>query len=1211
MEVFQQLGRAQFIIQWVYDWKVHVDKFRIFRLVLNIGQTLLGETTPWARRPGTSRELEPQVPCDLLPAESGSGGPDHMRPGQRCMFSTWHIPVVRGPVRGEAMIGESFDGQVEAVHEHLEALKQYQEMFEFAPVSYLVTDATGTIQKANRAVASLFLVYQDFLVGKPLADFVAEGDRQAFSTQLAGLQERGERRSAGWETYLQPRGDKPFPATLTVAATRDTEDRLVSLRWLIHDITERVRSKEALRRQAVQLALLNDIGGKIAAVLELESVLGRAACLVQESFGYHHVALFTLDREQDSLVMRARAGSFAHLFPPDHRLKLGLGMVGWAGLHGETLLANDVDAEPHYVNLYADVIPTRSELSVPIQMGEEVVGVLDIQSPQLNAFDENDVIVMETLADQIAVAIENARLYEAIQQELTERQRAEETLRESEERFRSLIKNASDVIVILNADATLRYGSPSLERVLGYKLEEVIGKSIFEFVHPDDLPAAINAVTHGIQDPDPAPFFIEARLRRQDGSWRTLEGTGNNLLGDPAVAGIVLNARDITKRKQHERELEAIASIAAALRAALTLTDMLPVILNQVLALLKADSTALAIRDPASGETAIALAYGAWEDWTGLRWPPGEGVSGQVIATGQPYVTHEAHTDRRITRPDLISDLRTVTCVPLVAEGQAIGALWVGYKNDVTDDDLHLLTPVADIAANAIHRASLHEQIARLCTQLESRERFIICILESIPISLVVIDRTLRIVSVNRNFLEKTRRGVRASVGHKMEVVFPQALVKYTRLKQKVREVFNTGQSVEGGKVAYRAPGLLSRIYYYRLIPLKTGEAVENVLLLMDDITEREQLGEEVRRAERHLASVVECANDLVISMDPQGRIMTWNRAAESTSGLKAEQVKGQSLLSLCPVEQQATMMEMLDGVVHGEKVQNTEVNLLTAYSQEVPIAWSCSPMQDDTGSLVGIVAVGRDLRERHLLEAQLLQSAKMASLGVMAGGIAHELRNPLGIISASVQLMAEHPDDARLRSESTQKIHAATQRASLIIENLLKFARPQSKRMKEIDLNGVLEQTIALLAHQMALQKARLKTDLQPDLCSIYGNPGLLQQVFTNLILNACNAMPGGGSLTITTRPLEAGQVEIRVSDTGHGVAPGHLDKIFDPFFTTMPVGKGTGLGLSICYSIIQQHEGTIEVESQIGQGTTFYIRLPVCSKWQAASAPTVCPLP
>jgi len=477
---------------------------------------------------------------------------------------------------------------------------------------------------------------------------------------------------------------------------------------------------------------------------------------------------------------------------------------------------------------------------------------------------------------------------------------------------------------------------------------------------------------------------------------------------------------------------------------------------------------------------------------------------------------------------------------------------------------------------------------------LESRERFITRILESVPSSLLVIDRSLRIVSVNRNFLDKGRREAQTTLGRKIEEVFPRVLVEYTKMDQKVRDIFRTGQSVEGGKVAYRAPGIHTRIYYYRLIPLKARETVENVMLLMDDVTEREQLGEEVRRAERHLASVVECANDLVVSIDPQGCVVTWNPAAERTLGLKAEKVKGRPLISLCAAEHRPVMADVLHGLLRSEKVHNTEVSLLTVNGQEVPIAWSCSPMLDDAGNVGGIVAVGRNLTERRQLETQLIQSAKMASLGAMAGGIAHEVRNPLGIISASAQLLMERPDDAHLRDECARKIYTATQRASLIIESLLKFARPRGEHTREADLHAALEDTFALLGHQMGLQKVVLVKTFQPNLPGVYCNLELLQQVFTNLILNACNAMPAGGTLTVETRTGEAGQVEICFKDTGQGIPPEHLSKVFDPFFTTMPVGKGVGLGLSISYSIIQQHQGTIKVTSQVGQGTTFTILLP-----------------
>ncbi len=518
-------------------------------------------------------------------------------------------------------------------------------------------------------------------------------------------------------------------------------------------------------------------------------------------------------------------------------------------------------------------------------------------------------------------------------------------------------------------------------------------------------------------------------------------------------------------------------------------------------------------------------------------------------------------------------------------------------------DMMELLHLNAELRAEIAERKQAEESLRESQRQLESREGFISRIVESIPSSLVVIDRSLRLVSVNRSFLQKTRRMERTTVGRKIEEVFPRVLVQSTRLDQKVRKVFRTGRSEEGAKMAFRAPGLPTRIYYYQLTPLKLAlstvegaqETVENVMLLMDDITERERLGEEIRQAERHLASVVQCANDMVVSMDPQGHIVTWNQAAERTSDLKAEQVKGQSLVSLCGAEQRPVMAEMLRRLARGTSVQDVEVNLLTADGQEVPVAWSCSSMRDDAGGMAGIVAVGRDLTERRQLEAQLIQSAKMASLGVMAGGIAHEVRNPLGIISSSAQLLLEHPSDVHLHTEGAQKIHAATQRASLIIENLLKFARPQSTRMRVVDLQAMLEETLALLAHEMTLQKITLRKEFQPDLPRVHGNPDLLQQVVTNLILNARNAMPQGGRLTVATRTTEAEQVEIQLSDTGVGISPENLSKMFVPFFTTMPVGRGIGLGLAISYSIIQQHQGTIEVESQEGKGSTFIIRLPV----------------
>jgi len=633
----------------------------------------------------------------------------------------------------------------------------------------------------------------------------------------------------------------------------------------------------------------------------------------------------------------------------------------------------------------------------------------------------------------------------------------------------------------------------------------------------------------------------------------------------------------------------------------LSLDDMMPRALEWAAQVTQASHACLMLLDDEQQTLMVRATAGPCPGaLAAARFKLGEGLAAWTAQNGQPMrVPDGQDVPAYLAEAFAPAHLAAAVCVPLHAQGHVLGVMnliRLAQGAPFGEPALWFAVMLADRLGIAVHHA-------RLSMQLASREQFVTRILESVPSSLVVIDRSLRVVSVNRNFLDKARREAATTLGRKIEVIFPHVLVETMHLDHKVRDIFRTGQPLEGGKVTYRAPGLPTRIYYYRLMPLKTGDVADHVMLLMDDITEREQLGEEARQAERHLASVVDCANDLVVSLDAQGRIVSWNPAAERVSGLRLDEVKHRYLASLCAAEHQPTMAEMLSGLAGGKQVRSIEINLLTVDRQEVPIAWNCSPMLDSNAHVVGIVAVGRDLRERRQLEAQLFQSAKMASLGVMAGGIAHELRNPLGIISASAQLLLERPHDLELLSQCGQKIHTATRRASSIIENLLKFARPQHEQVREVDLHAVLEETILLLAHQMALQKVALVKALQPGLPWASGNAALLQQVFANLILNACAAMPDGGTLTLTTRSAESGLAEISFRDTGLGIPSENLPKIFDPFFTTMPVGQGVGLGLSISYSIIQQHQGTIEASSQPGHGSTFTVRLPVTPQGNGAS--------
>jgi two-component system NtrC family sensor kinase len=226
----------------------------------------------------------------------------------------------------------------------------------------------------------------------------------------------------------------------------------------------------------------------------------------------------------------------------------------------------------------------------------------------------------------------------------------------------------------------------------------------------------------------------------------------------------------------------------------------------------------------------------------------------------------------------------------------------------------------------------------------------------------------------------------------------------------------------------------------------------------------------------------------------------------------------------------------------------------------------------------------------------QIGRTEKLASIGRLAAGVAHEINNPLTGVLTFAYLMREKPNmDQQDREDLNLIIHETT-RAADIVRGLLDFARERAALKERLEINEVICRTTRLIRNQKLFDQIVIEEDLKDGLPEVDGDMNQLQQVFLNLSLNACEAMPGGGKLTITSRS-EAGKVLVTLADSGCGIKREHFDKIFEPFFTTKPVGKGTGLGLSVSYGIIQQHGGTLEVESEEGKGTTFTILLPAAA--------------
>ncbi len=290
-----------------------------------------------------------------------------------------------------------------------------------------------------------------------------------------------------------------------------------------------------------------------------------------------------------------------------------------------------------------------------------------------------------------------------------ERKQVEDALQASEQRFRTLVEKSTDEIVLLDAEFKPTYASPSVARASGYSPEELAEFDRFATIHPEDADSIQNIYAQLQSDPE-QPQLFQVRLQRKDGTWRWVEGVATNLLKDPSVGGILFNYHDITERKQHIRELEIIAIASAALRAAPTRSEIFSATIDQLLNLLEIDAASLAIREPASEETLIERAGGTWATQTGQRFQPGKGIAGHVIHSGQAYLNNDMRSDPLLYQPDQLGDLNAVAAIPLIAEGHTIGALCIGRKKQIEAAEIRLLTSIGDVAANAIHRATLHEQ---------------------------------------------------------------------------------------------------------------------------------------------------------------------------------------------------------------------------------------------------------------------------------------------------------------------------------------------------------------------------------------------------------------------------------------------------------------------------------------------------------------------
>ena len=487
-------------------------------------------------------------------------------------------------------------------------------------------------------------------------------------------------------------------------------------------------------------------------------------------------------------------------------------------------------------------------------------------------------------------------------------------------------------------------------------------------------------------------------------------------------------------------------------------------------------------------------------------------------------------------------------------------------------------------------------------------------IISSAMDAIITIDSDQRITLFNRS--------AEVMFGYQAAEIMGQPLERLLPARFRDRHHAHIRHFAETG-VTNRSMGRLSTLYGLRAdgveFPIEASisqlVAAEGKLftVILRDVSERVQAEHTLRENEQDLRATFEQAAVGILHIAPDGRLLRANHKLCEITGYSLEELLARSVADITHPADVA-----MDAHLHEQLLKN----LLPTYTREKrylrkdgTLVWvnqTASLVRDETGSPRYLIKFVEDITQRKLAEdalqaknnemktmtQQLWQTAKLATMGELAASIAHELNNPLAIISLRIESLLA---DATPAANAELKVmEHEVERMATLVSNLLQFSRSSSRQISSLQVEEEINQTLELVQTYLVHRSVTVVCEYAPNLPMIQADRQQLRQLFLNLITNASDAMPGGGALTIRVQPEERSQkVRIEVIDTGAGISPEHLRSVMEPFFTTKPEGKGTGLGLAICRRIIEEHSGTIQIFSAgSNQGTTIQITLPSLSQ-------------
>lgn len=787
-------------------------------------------------------------------------------------------------------------------------------------------------------------------------------------------------------------------------------------------------------------------------------------------------------------------------------------------------------------------------------------------------------------------------------------QGVDKSRKEAEHEYRSLFDNAIEGIFQTTPKGQILTANRALARMYGYDspqqlIEKVTDVAKQLYVDPSQRQALLEALKREdvvsnfefeIMRADGRLIWVRESvraIRNEDGELRCLEGT-------------VEDVSDVWWGEQRRR---LQYSLARVLGNSTTVEQARPEIISTICKamgwdvgiFLEVAGTELhaiemwSVPDMEMEELRMALPH--------LVYKRGQRLAGEAWSEGEPKWIAELSSELHYANADLLQacGMSAAFAVPIALDGEVQYVLEL-FSSKIALPDPELLQVLGSISSQLGH---LMER-KRSEEALRKSEMRKAAILRSALDCIITFDLDGKITEFNPAAERAFGYTTEEALGRELaELIIPESLRESHRRGLALYNATTMG-TMAGRRmelIAMRADGSefpvemsISRIVIDGK-PMFTG--------YMRDITERQ----EAERITSELAAVVANSNDAIVACTLEGRIVSWNVGAERIYGYSVEEAVGKQLDVLIPPDRLDEFPQALTMVKRGESVANYETIRLRKDGKRISVSLTDSPIRSESGRITGLSSIARDITERKRLEEELLQSQKMDAVGRLAGGIAHDFNNILTAILGYSDLLIGQIDERQWMYKHLSEIRKAADFAASLTHQLLAFSRRQPLFLRVFSINDTVKNMQKMLQRVIG-EHIQIHTHLKAEIGRLKADPSQLEQVLLNLCVNARDAMPKGGSITIETadvtyflddfysvNEMPAGEyVKLTICDTGTGMTPDVKKHIFEPFFTTKEKGQGTGLGLATCYGIVKQSGGYITVDSQVGVGTTFSIYLP-----------------